>query len=231
MTTSVNASFDMTRDTIIRVGLQLTGTLEAGKQPDANQIELASELLNMMLKALQNDGIILRALEQASTSLTAGVAKYTLAADTLDIDDRSVYVSSGTTDLRLDQISRGQYMELSLKGSTGQPTQFYVEKTDTVSIYFYPTPDANWTSVTYPRVRLLKDLDSGSVTPDLPSKYLLFLTYQLAADYSLHTGMLPRYQILAGRAEAEKVRAENDDTERGPVSFRPDYGRKFNGRW
>lgn len=227
MTTSANASFDLSRDSIIRVAYQLVGVLEAGKQPDANQIAMASDLLNMGLKALQNDGIILRALEQETVALTAGVAQYTLAADTLDVDDRSFYTTSGTTDLKLEHISRGQYMELSLKAIQGQPTQFYVEKTTTVSFYLYPTPDANWTSVTFPRVRLLKDMDTGSVTTDLPSKYLKYVTYMLAADLSLHHGLLPRYQAMVATAENEKQRALNDDTERGPVSFRPSYGRRF----
>lgn len=231
MTTSANASFDLSRDQIIRVAYQLVGVLEAGKNPDANQLAMASDLLNMGLKALQNDGIILRALEQATTTLVAGTAKYTLASDTLDIDDRSFYVTTGTTDLKLQQISRGQYMELTAKDIQGQPTQFYVEKAETVSFYLYPTPDSGWTSVTYPRVRLLKDMDTGAVTTDLPSKYLKYVTYMLAADLSLHHGLLPRYQLMQETAQAEKTRALNDDTERGPVSFRPIYGLRFGGRY
>lgn len=229
MTTSVNASFDLSRDGIIRVAYQLVGVLGAGKQPDANQVEMASDLLNLGLKALQNDGIILRTLEQDTIALSSGVAKYTLAADTLDVDDRSVYVTSGTTDLRLEQISRGMYMELSLKSALGQPTQFYIEKTDTVSIYLYPTPDGNWPTLTMPRIRLLRDMDTGAVTADLPSKYLQYVTYALAADLSLHHGLLPRYGVLRGFADAAKERAVMDDTERGPVHFRPSYGRKFGG--
>lgn len=227
MTTSLNAAFDLTRDQLIRVSFQLVGVVAAGTDPDAAQYAMASDLLNMLLKSLQSEGILLRALEQATTTLTAGVAKYTLAPDTLDVDDRAMYVTSGTTDLRLEQISRGQYMELSLKAIQGQPTQFYIEKTSTVSIYFYPTPDANWTSATYPRVRLLKDMDSGGVTADVASKYLRYITHDLAADLALHHGLLPRYQVLKQTAEAEKKTAVDDDTERGPVSFRASYGRRF----
>lgn len=235
MTTSASASFDLSRDQIIRVAFQLVGVLEAGKEPDAAQLAMASDMLNMGLKALQNDGIILRALEQATTALVAGTAKYTLASDTLDVDDRSVYVTSATTsqqtDLRLDQISRGQYMELSLKAIQGQPTQFYVEKAIGVAMYLYPTPDSNWTSITYPRVRLLKDMDSGSVTPDLPSKYLQYIAYMLASQIALNSGLLYRHTALIALAQSEKERAIQDDTERGPVSFRPSYGRRFRGSY
>lgn len=231
MTTSANAAFDLSRDQIIRTAFQLVGVVAAGTEPDANQVAMASDLLDLSLKALQNDGIILRTLEQSTTTLVAGQAKYTLASDTLDVDDRSVYVTSGTTDLRLESISRGQYMELSSKTVQGQPTQFYVEKTSTVSVYLYPTPDSSWTSVTFPRVRLLRDMDTGGVTADLPSKYLRSVVYTLAADLALHHGLLPKYQMLLEQAGVETVRAEQDDTERGPIRFTARYGINFGRRF
>lgn len=233
MAVSPNASFDMSRDSIIRVAFQLVGVVAAGTQPDANQIAMASDLLNMGLKSLQNDGIILRTIDRTTTTLVGGTAQYTCASDTLDIDDRSVYVTTGTTgttqetDLALRPISRGMYMELSLKAVQGQPTQIYVEKGAAVSFFLYPTPDANWTSVTYPRVRLLRDMDTGSVTPDLPSKYLKYVTYMLAADLALHHGLMPKYQALAVTAADEKNRATNDDTERGPIRFVVGGGRRW----
>lgn len=237
MTTSANASFDLSRDQIIRAAFRLVGVLAAGSDPDANQCSMASEFLNMGLKSLQNDGIILRTLERTTTALVAGTAQYTCASDTLDIDDRTVYVSTGTagttsnTDLALRQISRAQYMEMSLKAVQGQPTMIYVEKGVTVSFFLYPTPDANWLSVTYPRVRLLRDMDTGAVTTDLPSKYLKYITYMLAADLALHHGLLPKYQALATTAADEKERAVMDDTERGPISFVVTGGRRFPRRF
>lgn len=235
MTTSANAVFDLSRDQIIRVGYQLAGMVMAGQQPDANQIAMASDLLNMGLKSLQNDGIILRTIDRTTTTLVAGTAQYTTASDTLDIDDRSVYVTTGTgtpaTDLKLESITRGMYMELSLKSITGQPTQIYVEKGASLSFFLYPTPDSNWVSVTYPRVRLLRDMDTGTVTPDLPSKYLKYVTYMLASDLALHAGLLPRYQQLAQVAADEKERAVQDDTERGPIKFVVGGGRRFPRRF
>ncbi len=235
MTVSANASFDLTRDAIIRNAYQYCGVVTAGAQPDANQIVMASDMLNMLLKALQSDGIILRTIERTTTTLTAGTAQYTPASDTLDIDDRAVYVTTGTgttaTDLRIEPISRGQYMELSLKAVQGQPTQIYVEKGTALSFFLYPTPDSNWTSVTYPRVRLLRDMDSGSVTPDLASKYLRYVVLALAADLALHHGLMPRRAALAEQAAMEKERVTSDETERGPVRFVVTGGRRFPRRF
>lgn len=237
MTTSANAAFDLSRDQIIRTAYQLCGIVSAGTDPDANQIAMASDFLNMGLKSLQNDGIILRTVDRTTTTLVAGTAQYTCANDTLDIDDRSVYVSTGTagtttnTDLVLRPISRGQYMEMSLKAVQGQPTMIYVEKGATVSFFLYPTPSADWVSLTYPRIRLLRDMDTGTVTADLPSKYLKYVAYMLAADLALHHGLLPRYQMLSTTAAGEKERAVQDDTERGPVRFVVTGGRRFARRW
>lgn len=235
MTVSANASFDLTRDAIIRNAYQYCSLISAGAEPDANQIAMASDRLNMLLKALQSDGIILRTIERTTTTLAGGTAQYTCASDTLDIDDRSVYVTTGTgtaaVDLRIEPISRGMYMELSLKAVQGQPTQIYVEKGAAVSFFLYPTPDANWVSVTYPRVRLLKDMDTGTVTADLPSKYLRYVTYELAADLAISHGILPRHQMLKVIAEEERVRAVQDDTERGPVRFVVTGGRRFPRRF
>ncbi len=235
MTTSANAQFDLTRDQIIRLAFQYAGIVGAGQQPDANQIAMASDMLNMGLKSLQNDGIILRTVDRTTTTLVAGQAQYTCASDTLDIDDRTVYVTTGTaattqsTDLRLESISRGMYMELSNKLITGQPTQIYVEKGATVSFFLYPAPDSNWTSVTFPRVRLLRDMDTGSVTPDLPSKYLKYLAFMVAVDLALSHGLLQRHKALLEIMANEKERAVQDDTERGPIKFIVQGGRRFPG--
>lgn len=232
MTISTNSSFDLSRDEIIRVAYQYVGVVAAGEDPDAAQIAMGSDVLNIVLKALQNDGIILSKLERTTTTLIAGTAEYATASDTLDIDKDAIYVSNGTgTDIRLRQISRGMYMELTKKDSQGQPSQMYVEKLATVSFFLYPIPDANWTSITYPRYRLLSDMDAGDVTSGLPSKYLDTVTMMLAERLALHHGLREKHKDLQVMAERARQKAVNDDTERGDIEFVPRYGIRFGGRW
>jgi hypothetical protein len=201
------------------------GVVQAGQDPDANQLALGSDLLNMALKALQNEGIMLSKLERTTTTLVAGQAQYATDASTLDIDGGTPYVTNSLgVDIPLVMISRAQYMELTLKSVQSQPTQMYVEKGTSVSFFLYPIPDGNWVSVTYPRIKLLTDMDSGGVTTGLPSKYLDTVTLLVASRLAFHHGLLDKQRALKAEFEEAKARAINDDTERGNVKFVPSYG-------
>lgn len=225
MAISSNAVFDLQRDQIIATAYKLCGVSD----PEAAQVSLGSDLLNVGLKALQNEGIVLRTVERYTQTLTSGTAQYTAPTDTLDIDSPAyVTLSATTTDYVLTQISRDDYMEISDKTTSGSPTSIYVEKGSSGIVFrLYPTPDTTVTSITYARIRLLRDADTGTVTMDLPSKYLKTLIYMLATELSLHLGMLDRYELLESKYRYEKDLAVSDDVERGPIRFIPRYGRRF----
>lgn len=228
MTISANYTFDLTRDSIIRVAYQLVGVLEAGREPDVNQVTLATDLMGLELDAFQSEGVSLRHLERTTTTLTAGTAQYTLAADTLDVDPGTIYVTDRSGgDLPVELIPRHRYMAIVTKTTQGQPTQMYVEKGQTFSFFLYPVPDSSWTSITYPRIRLRRDMDSGSVTADVARKYLKALAFLLAADLAFHHGLLEKEGALRARGEAALGKAEADDTERGNTRFVPDVGIQF----
>lgn len=227
MTVSANAVFDLQRDAIIKLALQLCGVLEAGGSPDAGMIELGGNLLNVGLRALQNEGILLQSVGRYTQTLTSGTATYTAPADTLDVNGVAYVTSSSGNDLMLTTIPKDRYMEISDKTTGGQPTEIYVEKGSLgVQFLLYPVPDANWTNITYTRIRLLRDLDTGSVTPDLPSKYLRTLTFMLATDLSLHLGSLDKYQALRTEYTEAKKDALNADGEKGSVRFVVETGRR-----
>lgn len=233
MTASTSTSFDLGRDGIIRLAYQLVGSVAAGTDPDPNQIALASDLLNVTLKALENEGIYLSKLERTTTTLVTGQAQYTTASDTLDIDGGTPYVTDANgNDFPLTMIPRAQYMALVDKEMQSQPTMMYVEKASTVSFFLYPTPDStNYVSVTYPRTKIMTDMDTGAVTTGLPSRYLKTVAFMLAADLAFHHGLLEKQAALERKSLAEKQLARGDDTERGNLRFVPDYGRKFGSRW
>lgn len=225
----MSTNFNLSRTGIVRNAYQLCGVVPAGEDPDANQLSMGSDLLNLVLKALQDEGIILSTLERTTTTLVASQAQYTCASDTLDIDGQTPYVTNSSgIDLPLLMYSRGQYMELSNKTTTAsQPTIMYVEKAQTVSFFLYPVPDSQWVSVTYPRITLLSDLSSASGTTGLPSRYLQTIVKLLAADLALHHGKLQIQGVLREEAEIAKNRVVNDDTERGNLRFSVDYGSRW----
>jgi len=222
-------SFDLNLQAIAKNAYFYAGIIGPNVQPDTDQLAGAKDLINMRTKELQSEGIILRTLTQQTISLVAGTTIYPMASSVLDIDTGHPYVSGGGIDVPLTEYSRDQYMSLTVKTFTGQPTAFYVEKTPTINVYLYPVPDSTWTTMTLPIVTLLPDLNVGTDTTTLMGKYLRCLTLGVAADLAM--SMLPqRAPLLFGQYEEAKKLARNDDTERGSLRLIPDYGTYGYGR-
>jgi hypothetical protein len=221
LTTSANSSFDLQAQQVIKTALQLCQVLNAGLEPDPDQNAMGMTLLDLGLKALQNDGIFLRTVERTTVPFIAispqGVI--TTEPDTLDVE--SLYYSdSQHNDVPILLIPRRRYMELSNKDTVGPPSQAYIEKTDgVVTINLHPVGNVAVISVTYAKVRRFRDVDTAGVTLDIPSKWLRCVTYMLAADFALHYGRIDRADSLRQTYENERDRAMNDETERGESRF------------
>jgi hypothetical protein len=227
MTASANTAFDLSRTGIVRLAYQTLQVVTAGEDPDIDQLAMGSDFLNVLIKELENEGIYLSKLERTTTTLVAGTAQYTPASNTLDIDQRTPYVTGDGIDVPVKMITRGEYMALPLKTTQGQPTQMYVEKGQTLSFFLYPVPDSTWTSITYPRVLMLTDMDSAAVTSGLPSKYLATLYLGLAVKLAPAHGKLSMLSALQPLYEQAKGKALNDDTEKGGLRFVPSYGMRW----
>ena len=228
-------SFDLNQNGIIRNAYQMAGVVAPGDEPDTAQIAMGADILNTRMKALQDEGIILRTVTQQTFPLTQGVAKYTLPASTLDVDTGKPYVSNGVAgsagiNVPLEWWSRAMYMALTVPSTLSQPTSIYVEKTSTISFYLYPVPDGNWPTITLPIIGLLSDMDLGSDTSGLQAKYLDTLVLSVAVRLALSFGLPSRYQMLKKEYDDAKELATNDDTQRGSVKFVADYGPSVCGK-
>jgi hypothetical protein len=228
----MSTTFDLTRQGILRNAFQMAGIVPFGQDPSNDQLAGGSDILNMRIKELQSRGIILTQLTHVTQTLTAGVAQYTTSSDTLDIDDRTPYVTSidGVTNLPLRVVSRGQYDELTLKTSQSQPVWMYIERSTVITFFLYPVPDANWISVTYPKIPIASDMTTGASSSGLRAKYLRSLVLGCAADIAFNTGFLDKQQALSAEFERAVDMAVNDDVERGPLQFRASYGPRWGGR-
>lgn len=232
MPTSSSYSFDLSTSGIIRVAFQRIGIVPAGQDPDSNQYAMGRDMLQVALTALQVEGIQLRSVLRTTDNLVAGTARYTAASNVIDIDERTPYISnSANIDLPLRKISRGEYMALSAKTTQAPPSMIYVEKGETLSYFLYPTPDNTYTSITYPAIVLQPDMTTAAVTSGLPSRYLDTVILALAVMLCDHHGLDARKASLTVDLERAKGKAVNDDTERGPIQFTPDYGLRFPKRF
>jgi hypothetical protein len=225
----VSTDFTLTKQGIIRNAYQMAGIVMPGAEPDSAQSAFGSDLLNTRIKALQSEGIILVTMERVTMALTEGTASYDLAADTLDVDPGTPYVTGNSINVPMEWYSRAMYMALTVPDTLGQPTSIYIEKTSTITAHLYPVPDSGWTTMTLPVVKLLSDLTTGNSVTGLQAKYLRTFVFGVAADLALAHGLMGPYAALNAKFEEEKMLAVRDDTQRGNLTFIADYG--YNGGW
>lgn len=223
------ANFNLSRTGILRSAYQLAGIVMAGSDPSAPQLTMGSDFLNTILQDMQNSGIMLRKLERTTIPLIYAQSQYTLADDTLDVDIGTPYVTSNDgIDLEMRTISRAMWMELTNKNSTNpiisQPTQIYTERTEVMSVFLYPAPDANWVSFTIPRVVLLSNMDSAADVTGLQAKYLKTIVFGVAHMLAYAHGLLAKAKMFKDEFESLLKLSTGDDDEKGNTQFVADYG-------
>lgn len=225
MTVSGNTSLDYQRDQLLTMALQFAGQLDAGRQAKQADLEMAAGYMNLELMTVQAEGVVLRTIERTTATLSSGTATYALTGSTIDIesgpnDQAGVIQPSGGNDSIVRLFSRTDYLSISDKTVTGRPTCCYVERGSAVSLVFWPVPDATYT-FSYARVRLLNDMDSGSVTVDLARRWLQAITYAVSSQVALAKSM-PLDLVSFLRSEAERLKAicRADDSERGKIRLR-----------
>ena len=122
MATSGSRDFDLDVADIIEEAYERCG-LEVRTGYDA---KTARRSLNIMFSEWANRGVNLWTVKQATLTLISGTATYTstngLASPMNDILE--VAVRRSGTDFDIDRISRGEYLNVPNKSTTGRPSQF-----------------------------------------------------------------------------------------------------------
>ena len=150
-TTSGTTTFDKTFaiDEIIEEAYERIGM----QGVSGNQLRQARRSLNIMFQEWGNRGLHYWEVANNSITLVDGQAEYTMFRSTGDgtsdatavygVDDvlEAVYRNSSSVDSPLTKINRSTYQALSNKTSTGQPSQYFVQRfIDKVTITLYLTP-------------------------------------------------------------------------------------------
>lgn len=226
MTVSTTYARDPQADDIIAEAMHSLGVLNAAQEPDAPQKALGRKFLWSELQSLQNRGVILRARELYTQSITAvsSSTPYVVApADTIDIEHGATVRTntSAPADYPMQLTTEPEYQERSLKTQTGQPSEYWAQKQsdNSVRIYLYPLPTSDYVSITYPRIRKLRDVDTGSVTLDIPTKFHAAVVLKIAMRFALHFGLDGKAAMLKDMFDEEVDRAMGDETERGGFRF------------
>ena len=181
-----NFSIDeIIEDAYERIGLQGVS---------GNQLRSARRSLNIMFQEWANRGLHYWEVANNNITLVADQATYTMFRSTGDgtSDATAVYgvddvleasFRNSNVDTPLTKINRSSYQALSNKTSTGQPTQYFVQRfIDKVTITLYLTPGSDQAGkfINYYYVKRIQDVGDYTNATDVPYRFVPCMVSGLA---------------------------------------------------
>ena len=154
----------------------------------------------------------------ASTTVTSvpSLVSAQSAADLLEVSIRR-----SSVDYSMSKISRGEYLGISNKATTGRPSQYYLDRQIAPEITVWPTPENSTDTLRYYFVLRIQDADTLQNTADVPFRFLPCMVAGLS--YYLAIKRAPeRVQLLKSMYEEEFQRAAAEDEDRVGLNLVPD---------
>lgn len=214
MATSGSRDFNIDVAEIIEEAYERCG-LEMRTGYDA---KTARRSLNLMFAEWANRGLNLWTVTQAVTPVVQGQAQIELGEDVVDILE--MVLRRDGTDVEMERISRGQYLDFPNKTSQGRPSQFYFDRSIAPVINLWQTPENSTDQLVYYYVRRIEDADALVNTTQLPFRFYPCMVAGLA--YYLAMKRAPeRIQLLKAVYEEEFQRAAEEDEDRVPLRIVP----------
>ena len=219
MPTSGTTEFNLKIDEIIEEAFERCG-LQTRKGYD---LDTARRSLDIMFSEWANRGLNLWKITQGSKTLVASQPSYSFSSpeERGIIDVLSAVFNNGTNDYAVDRISRMAYLDLPKKTETGQPSEWYFERTLTPTLYVYTSPDDTKTyTFKYYALRRIEDAGTYTNDVDLPFRFIPCMCAGLA--YYIAMKRAPdRMQMLKSVYEEEFNRAAFEDVDRANLSLVP----------
>ena len=175
MAVSGSTDFNLDADEVIREAYERCGI----QQISGKDLRTAIRSMNLLMAEWANRGLNLWTVTLGTQSTTASDKDYSLDANVIDILEASVR-DSNDDDVTLSRISRADYEMLPSKDSEGKPSQFYLERTKTPTLYVYPTPDVSTYTIRYYYLKRLDDIDLPTHDPNVPFRFLPCLSAGMA---------------------------------------------------
>ena len=189
------------------------------------QLKSARRSLNIMFQEWGNRGLHYWEVANNSITLVNNQSVYTMYRSTTDgtssatavygVDDilEASYRNASNIDTPLTKINRSTYQALSNKTSTGNPTQYFVQRfIDKITVTLYLTPGTSEAGnfFNYYYVKRIQDAGDYTNDADVPYRFvpcmIAGLAYYLAVKYSPD-----RIQMLKMLYEDELNRALQED--------------------
>jgi hypothetical protein len=222
MTTSGTTSFNLSIDEIVEEAYERIGI----RSNSGYDIKSARRSLNILFSEWSNRGVHLWKVELNEIAMVSGQAAYAVPSNVSDVLEAYISSSSGTpgtttNDLTLNKIDRSAYAALPNKGTTGQPSQYYVDRQVTPEIYLYQTPDlSTYTYLKYYSINRIEDAGAYTNNADVVYRFIPGMCAGLA--YYLSQKRSPeRVDMLKMAYEDEMKRALDEDGSRTSLYIAP----------
>ena len=221
MATSGTTAFDLNIDEIVEEAYNRCGI----NGMSGYDLKRARRNLNILFSEWGNRGVHLWKVELQTQALTSGQIEYTVPTNVSDVLEAYISTTSGTTsstnDISLTKIDRSAYAALPNKGSTGQPSQYFVDRQTTPVINLYIAPDAStYTHLKYYTINRIEDAGSYTNQADVAYRFIPCMISGL----SYYLSFLKNPQLTSNLKlvyEDELQRALNEDGQRTSVYISP----------
>lgn len=192
--------------------------------------------LNLLFSAWSNKTPNLWKVIRTQTTLTAGVATYSIPANTIMLLDVSIVLNFGTAGESrryITPIPRAEYLSYANQQTPGPPTVYWFDRLISPTVTFWPVPDNNG-PYTFDYFSCLQMQDANlpaGETPDVPYRWLDAIVAELAYRFSrTYPPTVPGLDPMGFRAMLKADAKESwdaaagQDTENALVTFAPGIG-------
>jgi hypothetical protein len=165
-------------------------------------------------------------ITQVSTALTQGQQSFALETYDIYITEAFTRTTSGgiNNDLIISPMSRSEYAAIPNKAQQStRPTQFYLQRTTTPTVYIWPTPQDATVTLYYNVARMTQDPGALANTVDAPNRWFDALAAELAVRLA-EKWAPERLADLERRAAIAYTAAAAEDSENVTLSIVPNYG-------
>lgn len=183
----------------------------------------ARRSLNILSAEWSNRGLNLWTVQENTLVLTPGTKTYSLPANTIDVIETMIRVtSSGSAlDYTVSRIGVGDYASLPNKNTTGRPLQIYVNRQIDPEFTLWPVPDLPYTLL-YWTMRRIQDSTTATDNMDIPVRFVPAIAAGLAYQIALkRPEVMNRLPTLKQEYLEQFQLAADEDRGREPARFVP----------
>lgn len=175
--------FNLTRNEIIESALRKVGALAPGEVVTGEASNAAQKALNTIVKEWQSKAVFLWTIQEQEITVLSGTNTKVLDQDVIGLD--RAYYKDGDDEIPLNIISWRDYTRIANKTLVSNLPNIIAFKGDVEvpTVFVYPTLSQD-VVIGLVAIKRLKDIDTASDVPDIPSSWIRALIYALAADLS-----------------------------------------------